>query len=151
MKPNEPIFAKLENDTCLTLNNLFAMSIAECGAQGENGRVAVYSIEDHQVFVRSTNFCYDNYDMDKLAELFAPVPILTFELPKDTAGWRWAYMGGGNHLWVRDEIYPELAYAVKHPPGVLSTIITMLQLPPIRWYWWHDDRLIELLQKKAAE
>lgn len=151
MKFQNTVFEDLKNDSSLSLENIYAVSIAESGAQGSNGSIVVYSVENNKIIIREGNACYGDYDIEILAELFLPLQILNFDHPEGNTEWQWEYMGGGNHLWIRSTIYPELRKAVNHPHGIINKMVCKLHFPPLRWYMYHTEGIVKVLNNKLKE
>ena len=97
----------LTNETVKTLSyqNIYFVSIAENGAMGDGGGVVVISLEHQQIWIRYGNYAYGELNMQLFGEVFPPLQQLDFENPKDIGEWHHLYMGAGNHLLVRNDVY----------------------------------------------
>lgn len=85
--------------------------LAEGGAMGEPGAVNIICNSKHGVQVLHANYCYGDFDMDKLAEIFTPLQTFDCGIFGDVAGvapgWHHVYLGAGNHLLVRDSVFDQ--------------------------------------------
>ena len=52
MSSQNVLFEDLTSSSPLSIENIYAVSIAECGAQGPSGDVTVYSVENGKIIVR---------------------------------------------------------------------------------------------------
>ena len=84
--------------------------LAEGGAMGEPGAVNIITLENQCPHIYHANYCFGDFDMDKLADVFTPLQTFDCGIFGDVSGvasgWNHVYLGAGNHLLVRDLPYP---------------------------------------------
>ena len=80
--------------------NVQFFAAAAAGAMGEPGAI-IFVNSDGKVF--HGNHVYGDIDLDKLAGTF---PMLQdYKMGKDPKGWHFIYLGMGNQLLVRNDVY----------------------------------------------
>lgn len=90
----------------LHYKDIMLFMLAEGGAMGEPGAVNIITKGKNDIQILHANYCYGDFDMDKLAEVF--IPLQTFDcgifgnVSGVAPGWNHVYLGVGNHLLVRD-------------------------------------------------
>ena len=66
-----------------------------------------------KVFYGNIAYEHRGHELLDCDKLIASFPILNMKVPElETKGWKWIYMGMGNNLFVRDDIYDEFWKAV---------------------------------------
>jgi hypothetical protein len=92
--------------------DIVAFSFAQPGAMGEPGGVEII---DAQGWFYHTNYCYRGVSYDQLKEI---VPILKdckigIAGQQEPEGWKAAYLGFGNHLFIKAEYYNQFDEEVR--------------------------------------
>lgn len=95
----------------LRYKDIMFFMLAEGGAMGEPGAVNIITKGKNDIQILHANYCYGDFDMDKLAEVF--IPLQTFDcgifgnVSGVAPGWNHVYLGAGNHLLVRDCVFEQ--------------------------------------------
>lgn len=103
--------------------------LAEGGAMGEPGAVVIVEKQKGGVRVSHANYCYESFDMDKLAKVFTPLQAFDCGLfghaTGIASGWHHVGLGAGNHLLVCDAIYEGFAARTKEmsPPEIYQSYL----------------------------
>ena len=109
---------QINTDDIATLHyeEIMVFMLAECGAMGEPGAVNIITQEDQGPHIYHANYCFGDFDMDKLAEVFTPLQTFNCGIFGDVSGiasgWNHVYLGAGNHLLVRDKLFEQFKAAV---------------------------------------
>lgn len=101
----------------LKYDDIMLVALGEGGAMGEPGALNIICKKKGKVKVCHANFCYGDFDMDKLSKVFTPLQSFDCGLFGDVGGvaegWEHIYMGMGNHLLVRSTIAEAFKAAIK--------------------------------------
>lgn len=93
----------------LRYKDIMFFMLAEGGAMGEPGAINIITKGINGIQVLHANYCYGDFDMDKLAEVFTPLQTFDCGIFGNVSGvapgWNHAYLGAGNHLLVRDCVF----------------------------------------------
>lgn len=91
--------------------DIYAVMLAEGGAMGEAGALVVIEKKKDGVKISHANYVYGSFDMNVFAQVFTPLQTFQCGIFGKASGiapgWRHIDLGAGNHLLVRDCIYPE--------------------------------------------
>lgn len=109
----------------LSVNDVYFVSISESGAMGDSGVITVISLENKQIVVRKGNFVSGKIDLNTFKKAFPPLSNYSFDEPESPLGWKLVYMGAGNHLLVRQNVYPDFEKKMK-PKNPVSKVLGLL-------------------------
>ena len=87
----------------LSIEDIFFVSFAESGAMGSAGCVEIFSLEEDKIIIRTGNYVYENLNINELADKFPPLNKIHYD--NDIENWKCEYMGAGNHLLIRNDVY----------------------------------------------
>lgn len=70
---------------------------------GSAGCVEIFSLEEDKIIIRTGNYVYENLNINELADKFPPLNKINSD--DDIENWKCEYMGAGNHLLIRNDVY----------------------------------------------
>ena len=117
---------------------------------GESGAITVISLENKQIVIRKGNFVSGNIDLNTFKTAFPPRSNYSFDEPESPLGWKFVYMGAGNHLLVHQSVYPDFEKKIK-PKNPVSKVLGLLNGSAIvgtynRWF----EAAIYILNEKYS-
>jgi len=84
---------------------------------GEPGALNIILASKGKAKICHANFCLGDFDIDRFSEVFTPLKTFDCgvfgEVNGVAEGWHHVYMGMGNHLFIRDIVYPAFAAAIE--------------------------------------
>lgn len=94
----------------LRYDEILFVGLGESGAMGEPGALNIILAVKGKVKIYHANFRLGDFDMDRFSEVFTPLKTFDCgsfgEVSGIADGWHHVYMGMGNHLFVRDAVFP---------------------------------------------
>ena len=108
----------LENHFISTIspNNIWACAGAAGGAMGDPGTIKIiYTDEQKKIHYFYANWASEEIDLDLLAKRFEPLNAFA-KTGMPSKGWSFYYLGCGNSLLLKDEIYKIIIPYIKEIP-----------------------------------
>lgn len=101
----------------LRYDEIMFVGLGEGGAMGEPGALNIILASKGKAKICHANFCFGDFDMDRFSEVFTPLKTFVCgvfgQVSGIADGWHHVYMGMGNHLFVRDTVFPAFAAAIE--------------------------------------
>lgn len=95
-----------------TFKNVVFFALAEPGAMGNPGGILFY-VKSGELYYM--NYMYTDVDIKKVEKLFPTLAECDFGMSEIESnvpvGWKYVYMGMGNHLIMREEVFDRTYFA----------------------------------------
>ncbi|MCR4889020.1 MAG: hypothetical protein K5979_07565 [Ruminococcus sp.] len=112
-----------KNAALISYKDIYFVAVSETGSMGDNGSITIVSLENREIIVRRGSYIDGSLDYENVIKAFPPIKDFDFEKPKSTDNWKAVYMGAGNHLFVRQDIYPDFDKKIKHSGNPVQKVI----------------------------
>lgn len=91
----------------LSVKDIYFISMSDSGAMGDGGAVCIISLKGQKIIIQRGNYVYNDLDIN---QLYHKLPFLV-KLHSDKfdkiENWHFEYMGAGNNLLIRNDIYDD--------------------------------------------
>lgn len=97
----------------LSVKDIYFISMSDSGAMGDGGAVCIISLKGQKIIVQKGNYVYDDLDINQIYHKLPFLVKLNSDEFNKIENWHFEYMGAGNNLLVRNDIYDDFMATIE--------------------------------------